>query len=83
MNSDVIQRFELVLPLQPTVSQKFIVLICFVSDKPEQVQYDLVSEVAETLLSQSQFNLFKFALALRMYSPTVEMYNQVSMFALQ
>lgn len=47
-------------------------------DYNDQSQYDLVLETAGSLLSPFQLNLLKFALSLRMFSPTVEMYNQIA-----
>ena len=44
----------------------------------EQSQYELILKVAGSLISAEQLKLLKFALALRMFSPTVEMYNAVS-----
>jgi UDP-glucose:glycoprotein glucosyltransferase len=42
-----------------------------------------VDLAADVLASQSRVSLLKFALSLRMYSPTVEMFNQISLTRLR
>jgi len=43
----------------------------------DRSQYELILRVTRTLLTPSQHKLLKFALSIRVYSPTVEMYNEV------
>jgi len=50
----------------------------FLADKTEQQQYELIQRLTSTILSPFQQNMLKFALTLRMYSPTIQMFHQVS-----
>ena len=44
----------------------------------EQHQYKLILNLTSAVLSPVQQSMLKFALTLRMYSPTVYMFHQVS-----
>ena len=55
-------------------------LLCLLyADKTEQQQYALILKLTSTVLSPFQQSMLKFALTLRMYSPTVQMFHQVSL----
>ncbi len=45
----------------------------------EEEMYQVILKVAEKLLTPLKLNLLKFALSLRAHSPTVEMFNQVTL----
>ncbi|CAB3984374.1 UDP-glucose:glyco glucosyltransferase 1-like [Paramuricea clavata] len=46
--------------------------------KTQLDQYNFIIESAGKLLSPTLLNLFKFSLSIRYYSPTIELFNQVS-----
>lgn len=56
-------------------------LITFYIFFPEshKLQYDAITDIASNYLSSTKIALLKFSLALRAYSPIVEMFHQVSL----
>ena len=53
------------------------VLLLLYTDRTEQQQYELILKLTSAVLSPFQQSMLKFALTLRMYSPTVQMFHQV------
>ncbi|XP_071037209.1 UDP-glucose:glycoprotein glucosyltransferase 1 [Parasteatoda tepidariorum] len=50
----------------------------FFQTKSHKLQYDAITDIASNYLSSTKIALLKFALALRAYSPIVEMFHQIA-----
>lgn len=56
-------------------------LLSFSSTDSEHSYYNLILKKAGQFLSNLQINLLKFALSIRAYSPTVQMFQQVTILS--
>lgn len=61
-------------------TKSLVVVFFFSSTDSEHSYYNLILKKAGQFLSNLQINLLKFALSIRAYSPTVQMFQQVTIF---
>ncbi|GFQ69214.1 UDP-glucose:glycoprotein glucosyltransferase 1 [Trichonephila clavata] len=50
----------------------------FFQSKSDKLQYDAIIDISSNYLSSQKLALLKFSLALRAYSPTIEMFHQIA-----
>lgn len=57
---------------------KVLTFNIYIFSGPDKLQYDAVIDISSNYLSATKMALLKFSLALRAYSPAIEMFHQVS-----